>query len=405
MGVKLREKPLSGGGVSFYLDIIHNGKRWRDFLGIKAKGNRRSDEFIEKKKLAEQARSLKEYELTVLKIGLPDESKTASDFFSFVEREFANSPSKNSYKYTCNLLKTYCGSHLLPMSDIDKEFTAGFIRFLQSRKLGGATLYNLVNRFSTLINRAIDAELMSVNPVKLLPRSQRVRYKAKLPNFLTLAQLEHLAQHSEGIPPQLRLAFLFSCFTGLRWSDCSRLKWQQISLQTIDKQQVHLLTLEQYKTGAPVIVPLSEAAMAILREREQQKAIELATPLKTGSAKEQALKKHTVDYVFPKLYEPRGKDTKQKYNAKLIRLWGLQSEMGRLHFHLTRHTFATLTLSEGADIYTVSKLLGHTNIQHTQRYAQVIDRLKIAAITNLPTLSLTSVQQAERPVKKKSRKK
>jgi integrase/recombinase XerD len=401
MGVKLREKKLSGGGVSFYLDINHNGQRRYEFLSIQAKGNRRSAEFIEKKQLAEKARTLKEYEITVLKTGIPDERKTESDFFSFAEREFDHSRSKEPYKYTCNMIRKYCGSTILPANDITKEFAIGFIRFLGTRDLEGSTIFTHVNRFSTLINRAIDDGIMSVNPFKQLPRSQRVKYTQKLPKFLTLDQLEHLAQQSGRIPAQLRLAFFFSCFTGIRWGDCSRLRWKQITSQIIDKKKVYYLTLEQQKTEAPVMLPISGAALLVLNERETQHAKELATPLKSSSTKELELRKLSQEYIFPRLYEPKGKRTKQRYYAKRMNKWGEQANMERLHFHLSRHTFATLTLSEGAEIYTVSKLLGQKSIQHTQRYAQVVDRLKIDAVSNLPGLSAKSLKQPEKPARKK----
>jgi integrase len=405
MGVVLREKQLSKGGVSFYLDISHNGKRWYQFLGIKAKGNRRSEEFTEKKQLAEKARTVKEYELTVLKTGLPNELKSESDIFTFVEQVFYPTRSKDAYQYTCNLLKEYCGSSILPATDITKDFALGFIRFLQSHGIESNTVFVLVNRFSTIINRAIDDGLMQINPFKHLPRSQRVKFKQKMPKYLTMEQVEHLAQRSEGIPSQLRLAFLFSCFTGIRWGDCSRLKWNQISSQVIDNKKVNFITLEQQKTEAPMILPISNAAMAILKERELLHKSEMAAPLKTGSIKELTMQKLAQEYVFPRLFEPQGKRTKQRYYTKIMRKWGKQADMGRVHFHLSRHTFATLTLSEGAEIYTVSKLLGHKSIQHTQKYAQVIDRLKIAAVANLPGLSAKSLQQPPQPVKTKQQRK
>ena len=57
-----------------------------------------------------------------------------------------------------------------------------------------------------------------------------------------------------------------------------------------------------------------------------------------------------------------------------------------ISFHKSRHTFATLSLSSGVDLYTTSKLLGHRNLQTTQIYAKVVDEKKRQAVLLLPTL-------------------
>lgn len=53
-------------------------------------------------------------------------------------------------------------------------------------------------------------------------------------------------------------------------------------------------------------------------------------------------------------------------------------------FHCSRHSFATLAINSGVDLYVVSKLLGHTNIQTTQVYAKIVDESKNKAIDLLP---------------------
>ena len=59
-----------------------------------------------------------------------------------------------------------------------------------------------------------------------------------------------------------------------------------------------------------------------------------------------------------------------------------------MHYHIARHTFATLSLTSGSDLYTVSKLIGHKNLSTTQIYAEVIDSVKRQAVNNLPQLEL-----------------
>ena len=72
---------------------------------------------------------------------------------------------------------------------------------------------------------------------------------------------------------------------------------------------------------------------------------------------------------------------------KYLKAWAEDAELKKnIHIHVGRHTFATLALSNGVSLYTVSKMLGHSNIGITQIYAEVIDELKQKAAEMLPTL-------------------
>ncbi|MEP7218966.1 MAG: site-specific integrase, partial [Bacteroidota bacterium] len=57
-----------------------------------------------------------------------------------------------------------------------------------------------------------------------------------------------------------------------------------------------------------------------------------------------------------------------------------------ISFHVSRHTFATLALTFGADLYTVSKLLGHASVKTTEIYGQIVDEKKRAAVELIPEL-------------------
>ena len=71
-----------------------------------------------------------------------------------------------------------------------------------------------------------------------------------------------------------------------------------------------------------------------------------------------------------------------------LRKWVAAAGINKhISFHCGRHTFATLMLSKGADLYTVSKLLGHTSINNTQIYAKVVNEAKMRALDLLPSLN------------------
>ena len=72
-----------------------------------------------------------------------------------------------------------------------------------------------------------------------------------------------------------------------------------------------------------------------------------------------------------------------------LRKWVADAGINKhISFHCSRHTFATLMLAKGADLYTVSKLLGHTNITNTQIYAKVVNEAKMKALDLLPSLNM-----------------
>ena len=75
--------------------------------------------------------------------------------------------------------------------------------------------------------------------------------------------------------------------------------------------------------------------------------------------------------------------------SKVLKLWCKDAGINkRVTFHTSRHTFATLALTQGTDLYTVSKLLGHKTIQATQIYAKIVDEKKKAAMESLPVIEL-----------------
>jgi integrase len=152
-------------------------------------------------------------------------------------------------------------------------------------------------------------------------------------------------------------AFLFACHTGLRISDLRTLMWGDIELNP------RQIVKQQKKTEAQAYIPLNATAWNLIDD--QQKTHDNKAP------------------VFPTLHgKKHGHYARLKKWAKEA---GITKEIG---WHTARHTFAVLALEGGCDIYTLSKLLGHTDVKTTQIYAQATDKMKRAAVDALPAVEI-----------------
>ncbi|MCL2416611.1 MAG: site-specific integrase [Bacteroidales bacterium] len=151
-----------------------------------------------------------------------------------------------------------------------------------------------------------------------------------------LEDLVETFERSSGKRQALQM-FLFGCYTGFRISDILELRWSEVDFkkQEIKKSQV--------KTDDSVAVIMTPAAAKVIAEFYKTK--------KDGSL-----------FVFPKTYK---ENTYRQYTKKIVESAGITKKIG---FHTARRTFATLQLEDGEDIYTISQLLGHTDIKTTQRY-------------------------------------
>lgn len=165
--------------------------------------------------------------------------------------------------------------------------------------------------------------------------------------FLTYEELQAVAK-AECEIPLLKTAFLFSAMTGLRWSDVQKLVWSEVQHS---KEVGYYIRFRQKKTKGAETLPTSEQAFGLLGERGNPE-----------------------DRVFI------GLKYSAWHNLKLQQ-WVMRGGVTKtITFHCARHAYATLQLTLGTDIYTVSKLLGHKDLKTTQIYAKIIDdKKKVAA--------------------------
>lgn len=151
----------------------------------------------------------------------------------------------------------------------------------------------------------------------------------------------------------LKRAALFSALTGLRFADIEKMTWKELEYMPNDK--IYFLKFTQKKTKGVETLPISTQAYQFLEGSEDPKNMP------------------QEEKVFDSL----------KYSAyqnRFIAQWiGAAGITKNITFHNFRHTFATLQLYKGTEIYTVSKMLGHKDLKTTQIYVKIIDEKKIEA--------------------------
>lgn len=377
MAVKLREKTLSNGQVSFYLDIYHNRKRWYEFLNIYVNRRKPTDEDKEKKRLAGEIRAKREHELIVEDNGLIDKRRKLADFVSFFESYVSTKPRNCQYSATLFQLREFIGNKSFPITRLTTEWMKDFERYLLKRVSSNTALSYLKN-INGALNELVRKQVIPRNPWHAVPKHDRLKKKDVMRTAWTLEQLQLLANTPCDIEPQFRQAYFFACFTGLRWSDINGLKWSNIIRKKIHGVEQWFIHFEQQKTETVEYFPLSDQAVDIVKQRQSDQQEE-------------------SPYVFPLVKETDPKNYKVHGNVDYaLKKWAKAAGLDhtKMRFHTGRHTYATnlLELTNG-DLYTVSKLLGHKSIQTTQIYAQVRDKMKEAAVRSLPRLNLTTIHK------------
>ena len=362
MKVTLRRRKLKTGNTSLYLDIYANSKRQYEYLNLYLKvGKSQKDRDANKKtlQLAEAVRGERLVEIQNGTFGFKTEANGNRDFLAFYadlaegKTELTESTHK-TWLHTLKHLKKYTNNNL-QFKDVNETLLEGFKNYLLTQKItkgktrlaqNSAAVY--FNKLRTAVNKAYDMGLITRNPIRVVKAVKQSDGKRE---YLTLEEVKKLSE-TDCKYDELKRAFLFSVLTGLRWSDIDKLIWGEIKQS---EQMGSSIMFRQQKTDGQEYLPISEQALSLLGERGADH-----------------------DRVFAEL----------KYTAymskELVR-WVLKAGITKdITFHCARHTHATLLLTHGIDLYTVSKLLGHKDIKTTQIYAKVIDQKKVSAVNSIP---------------------
>lgn len=371
--VKLYQRGISGNRQSLYLDyyppIPHpkTGRPTRrEFLGlylIDAKNPFDKQHNKETRKLGESIRQKRENELNKPEIYTGFE-KERLRIHELGERDFVayfkaladkrKSSNHDNWISAYNYLQAFTGGKLR-FVDLNVSFCEQFKEYLlttKSKKSSKVTLsrnsvVSYFNKLKAAIKQAFkDGYLQTDLNVKV----EAVQPEETQRNFLSLEELNGLVK-TECNNPLLKRAALFSALTGMRFSDIKNLTWDDV--EYVGENGYYLRFIQQ-KTKGVEMMPITEQAYSLLGERTEP-----------------------TDKVFDGL-------TYSAYHNKHLYQWiGAAGITKKITFHCFRHTFATLQLSKGTDIYTISGLLGHRELKTTQIYAKIIDKTKREAVDKI----------------------
>jgi integrase len=342
MSVILRKKPLANGSFRLFLDIHENGVRRKEYLDLRLGKDKHSNK--ETLRLAEQIRLHREYELATLPVGVTPSYVKDLDFIKYYQEVMKRKG--RSWKSVLHTLIEFTGGSI-KMSEVREKWLDSYKDFLLSKvKRNSADTY--FAKVKATLSLAVRDGLIQYNPADRVDGIGRIRDN---PKYLTSEDLQKLAK-TPCSNPEVKRAFLFACFTGLRYGDLKRLRRDAI--------QNNCISIIQEKTGRSISLPLHES---------------LPDLISVGSGE-------ASPFVFNL---PRSHGNMWK----ILRKWGECAGVSTpLSAHVARHTFATQMLTHHGNIYVIKDLLGHSSLAHTQVYAKVVDSLRTDAINSLPPLVL-----------------
>jgi integrase len=365
--VRLRERKLSNRNVSLYLDINENGKRHCEFLKLYlVDPNTSIDRATNKEtiKLANAIKSRRLLEIQAEAHGFSNSYKLDTnflDYFNQLTQDRINSKGNHGNWKSCfRHLEKYCNSKTT-FRDVDIRFVEGFKKYLINKSktpydtpLSQNTQNSYFNKFKACLNQAFDDRIIRDNPGVHVKGIRAINPERQ---HLCLDEIKLLAK-TPCKREVLKKAFLFSCLTGMRWSDIYKLTWSEVHKYG----DYYRITFVQKKTKGLEYLDINDQAKKIIGEKD--------------------IADKPNDKVFKGL----------KYSGYTnfeLQKWCWSAGVNKqITFHCGRHTFAVLQLTLGTEIYTLSRLLGHSELRTTEIYAKIVDEKKRDAVNRIPDINI-----------------
>lgn len=358
--VTLRQKPISKGRYSLYLDFYPairnprtNKMTRREFLGMYIMASPITT--IEKEfnsQMIERARG----------ICCKRQLQVINEEFEFLDTDLINADFLEYFRSVCRgkyqkWTIVYEHFHKFTggkcrMGDLTIDLCNKFRDYLLNAdqlgrphlKVAKTSAAGYFSTFRAMLKIAYKNKMIRENVNEFL---ENIKYTNPRREFLTMPEVKQLVNTSCAIPV-LKRASLFSVLTGLRISDILALRWENIVDDAFGGVSIRLCT---QKTKTEATLPLNKDALLQCGERGEGLVFK-------------GLKRSMINYPL--------KDWLREAGIKK-----------KITFHGFRHTFATLQLAAGTDIFTVSKLLTHADIGTTQIYSHIIDSKKQESVNML----------------------
>ena len=380
---KLMQKRLSDGNYSLYLEYYmgrmnitdpNTGEtkskvqRKREFLKLTILASPRTplerQQNKETYELARKIRFEREQELKEGKLGYRLKAKSIN-FFDFIKVYYDEytKGDKRMIKAAQKRFTDFIALEYPLFKDnispekITPDMMEHFVEYLQSISKGEGALTHW-KRWKKIVKAAVKKDILRKNPCEDI--IYKADEEALKKDILSVEEMEQLISTTyQGQNPHTRRAFIFTLYTGIRFCDIKDLTFSNVDYSN------KTITFNQKKTQGHsskswVTIPLNNGLLSLIGQPDTSDPAEKIFKLPS-----------------------------QEMCLKALRHWTAKAGITKhITWHCGRHSFAVNILNNGANIKTVASLLGHSGLQHTEKYTRAVDSLKEAAINSLPELKL-----------------
>ena len=235
-----------------------------------------------------------------------------------------------------------------------RQLVRRFADYVQKRSTGEGP-HTLFARFKKMMKAAVEADVLRKDPCAGI--TIKIDAGSLKKDVLSLEEVRQLMDtHYAGENADIRRAFIFCLYTGLRWCDVRELTYDNVDASG-RRLQFEQMKTRGHSSASAVTIPLNDGLLALIGKGRRGERV----------------------FVLPSY----------TMCLKALRHWVARAGIDKhITWHCARHSFAVNILNQGANIKTVASLLGHAGLQHTAKYTRAVDSLKEAAINSLPGLDV-----------------